>query len=82
MLRAIPRMATAVAHDAGPRASSAGNPSWPWCRATPASHWQPGRMAEARLAGGAARGGRTRPPRPQLAVGMIVTSGSGMESEP
>jgi len=82
MLRAIARIAIAVAHDAGTACQLGREPFLAVVLGHAASHWQLGRMAEARLAAGAARGGSTRPPAPPPAVGMIVTSGSGMESEP
>jgi hypothetical protein len=81
MLRAIPRIAIAVAHDAGTACQLGREPFLAVVPGHAASHWQLGRMAEARLAAGAARGGSSRPPAP-LPVGMIVTSGSGTESEP
>jgi hypothetical protein len=82
MLRAIPRIAIAVAHDAGTACQLGREPLLAVMLGHAASHWQSGRMAEARLAAGAARGGSTRPPGPPPPVGMIVTSGSGTESEP
>jgi hypothetical protein len=81
MLRAIPRIAIAVAHDAGTACQLGREPFLAVVPGHAASHWQLGRMAEARLAAGAA-GRQYAAARPPLAVGMIVTSGSGMESEP
>ena len=82
MLRAIPCIAIAVAHDAGTACQLGREPFLAVVLGHAASHWQLGRMAEARLAAGTARGGSTRPPGPPLPVGMIVTSSSGTESEP
>lgn len=81
MLRALPRMAIAVAHDAGTACQLGREPSWPWCRVTPpvtavGTH---GRSAAGRPG---PRGAAVRGRPPPLAVGMIVTSGSGTESEP
>jgi hypothetical protein len=64
MLRAIPCIAIAVAHDAG-TACQLGREFLAVVLGHAASHWQLGRMAEARLAAGAARGGSTRPPAPR-----------------
>jgi hypothetical protein len=50
MLRAIPRMAIAVAHDAGTACQLGREPFLAVVPGHAASHWQLGRMAEARLA--------------------------------
>jgi len=55
MLRAIPRIAIAVAHDAGTACQLGREPFLAVVPGHAASHWQLGRMAEARLAAGAAR---------------------------
>ena len=81
MLRAIPRMAIAVAHDAGTACQLGREPFLAVVPGHAASHWQLGRMAEAGWPPGP-RGAAVRGRPPLLAVGMIVTSGSGMESEP
>ena len=65
MLRAIPRKAIAVAHDAGTACQLGREPFLAVVLGHAASHWQLGRMAEARLAAVAARGGSTRPPAPR-----------------
>ena len=65
MLRAIPRKAIAAAHDAGTACQLGREPFLAEVLGHAASHWQSGRIAEARLAAGAARGGSTRPPAPR-----------------
>jgi hypothetical protein len=80
MPRAIPRMAAAVAHTAGPSASLAGNPPWPWCWVTRLSSVV-GTMAEARLALDAARGGGRWPPPAGRRPDRDLRT-PGMESEP
>jgi hypothetical protein len=80
MLRAIPPMATAVAHTAAPRISSAGNASCSWCWVTPpvSGSWdaRPRRGWPWTSAGGGSTwpspGGRRADRDP----------GPGMESEP
>jgi len=65
MLRAMLRMATAVAHTAGTACHLRREPFLAVVLGHAASHWQVGRMAEARLAAGTARVGGTRPPAPR-----------------
>lgn len=65
MLRAIPRTAIAVAHDAGIACQFGREPFLAMVLGHVASHWQLGPMAEAWLADGAARGGITRPSAPR-----------------
>jgi hypothetical protein len=62
MLRAIPRMATAVAHTAGTVYQLGREPLLAVVLGHAVSHRQLGLIAEARLAFDAARGGRTWPP--------------------
>jgi hypothetical protein len=80
MLRAIPRMATAVATPPGPCTSSGREPFLVVAPGHVTSHRQLELMAEARLAFDAAGGGSTSPP--PLAVVPTVSSGPGMESGP
>ena len=58
-------MATAVAHTAGTACQLRREPFLAVVLGHAASHWQLGRIAEARLAADAARGGSTRPPAPR-----------------
>jgi hypothetical protein len=82
MLRAIPRMATAVAHDAGTACQLRREPFLAVVLGHARQSLAVGTHGRS-AAGRRRRAGRQyAAARPQLAVGMIVTSGSGMESEP